>query len=284
MLEDHGFATNERVRQRLPTGQGDLERFLEMVRQRHPFTFVRFSDGETEILKNRKLVISGGVTEFRGRVSTNKFPEFDRKHFDPSSGQVVRADLLAAACFRDRAFYKGIPTRHNRAVDDREFMLRLNGGFTEQMTFSDLFLNANFLEARRSFFPALIEAFQTVCVVGNHRCSLQGKLAQGQLIPIPDNFFSCYEDTRESVLAALSDVAEGALVLSSASSLSNVVGHQLRIDRPDITFLDIGTVLNDMIGLPLGTRAYHSVINPVTFKDKLVSWRYRWHREYQLRW
>jgi hypothetical protein len=245
---------------------------------------VRFSDGEIEILRNRKLVIADGVTEFRGRRSSNQFPEFDQKRFDPRRGQDVRGDLLASAIFRDSGYFKGIPTRHNNAIGDREFMLRLNGGFTPQMTFSDLFLNSNFRRARASFFPFLATSFEDLLVVGNWRCELKGYLEKGRLVQIPDDFFSSYQQTLDAVQSALQDAPKSALILSSASSLSNVLGHRLRSIRPDLTFLDIGTVLNDLMGLPLGTRAYHKLLAPRTLRERFAAWRYRRHREYQLQW
>jgi hypothetical protein len=268
----------------MPTGEAALERFEKLARAHTPFTFVRFSDGEIEILRNRKLVIAAGVTEFRGKRFSNQFPEFDQKRFDPRRGQDVRRDLLASALFREDTYYKGIPTRHNNALVDREFMLRLNGGFTIQMTFSDLFLNANFIRSRSNFFPFVTTCYDDLLVVGNWRCELKGYLSKGRLIQIPDNFFASYQQTLETVLAMLQDAPESALVLSSASSLSNVLGYRLRLSRPDLTFLDIGTVLNDLMGLPLGTRAYHKLINPRTLRERVAAWRYRQHKEYQLKW
>jgi hypothetical protein len=268
----------------IPSGVRDLQRFENLASQGSPFTFVRFSDGEIEILRNRKLIIAGGITEFRGIRFSNQFPEFDQKRFDPMRGQDIRHDLLASAIFCEPNYFKGIPTRHNRALDDREFMLRLNGGFTSQMTFSDLFLNSNFLSARQKFFPQLVSRFQDLMVVGNWRCELKGYLEKGTLIRIPDNFFSSYQSTLKEVQTILQGAPRSALILSSASSLSNVLGHRLRINRPDLTFLDIGTVLNDLLGLPLTTRAYHKLVNPRSLRDRFAAWRYRIHKEYQLQW
>ena len=268
----------------LPESNTHIDCFLKFVQQERPFTFVRFSDGEIEVLRNRKLLIKNGITEFRGRRFSNQFPEFDQKRFDPMNGQVVRRDLLASAIFQDSNYFKGIPTAHNSAIQDREFLLRLNGGFTSQMTFSDLFLNCNFLFARKNFFPLIIGHFDHLRVVGNWRSDLKGYLIKGQLIPIPDDFFSTYEVTLNFVLDQLKNVPKFCLVISSASSLSNVIGHKLRLLRPDITFFDVGTVLNDFLGLPLGTRAYHKLIDPKTFREKLAAWRYKRHGEYQLRW
>ncbi len=268
----------------LPSGKADLNRFEYLLRARIPFTFVRFSDGEIELLRNRKLSIDGGITEFRGKRFSNQFPDFDKKYFDPYFDQDIRRDLIASAVFRGNTYFKGIPTRHNNAILDREFLLRLNGGFTSQMTFSDLFLNSNFIRARSSFFPFLSECFESIVVIGNWRCELHGYLAKGRLIKIPDNFFSTYQKTLQTVMQELLDAPQFTLILSSASSLSNIIGHKLYIERPDLTFLDIGTALHDFMGLQLGTRAYHKLINVHTLRERFEAWRYRWHKEYQIKW
>ena len=268
----------------IPTGKCDLNRFWELVKRQIPFSFVRFSDGEIEILRNRRLVIAEGRTEFRGKQYTNSFPEFDQKRFDPNDGQIFRSDLLASAMFSDNDYYKGVPTQHNNSINDREFMLRLNGGFTPQMTFSDLFLNSNFLTARSEFFPATVASFRGVVVIGNWRCVLNGYLDSARLVKIPDNFFSSYEATLDNILTELQEIPPSSLVLSSASSLSNIIGHRLRVIRPDITFLDIGTVLNDLLGLPLNTRAYHKLMNPRTLREKISTLRYKMSKEYRLCW
>jgi hypothetical protein len=268
----------------LPTGSSDLNKFSQLIREKSPFTFIRFSDGEIEILRNRRLVISGGVTEFRGKKFSNQFPEFDQKRFDPRNGQDVRRDLLTSALFNGSAYFKGIPTRHNHAIGDREFMLRLNGGFSSQMTFSDLFLNENFIRTRSEFFPFAVSCHNDLLVVGNWRCELRGYLSKGSLVKIPDNFFEIYQQTLKNVLDRLEEAPKSALVLCSASSLSNILGYRLHQSRSDLTFLDVGTVLNDLMGLPLTTRAYHKVMNPRTLGEKFAAWQYRLNNEYQLRW
>jgi hypothetical protein len=268
----------------LPNGKLDLDRFERFILEKIPFTFVRFSDGEIEILRNRKLSIDNGITEFRGKSFINQFPDFDKKYFDPRFDQQIRRDLVNSAVFRGTNFFKGIPTSHNNAIIDRELLLRLNGGFTNQMTFSDLFLNSNFTRTRSSFFPFLTQSFNYIAVVGNWRCKLNGYLAKGHLIKIADNFFSIYQETLDKVLSELRRTPESALVLSSASSLSNVLGHKLYIERPDLTFLDIGTAFHDFMGLQMGTRAYHKLINTKGFRQRLEAWRYRQKKEYWLRW
>ena len=261
-----------------------MARFEDLISKKQPFTFVRFSDGEMEVIRNRKLFIGDNVTHFRGREFRNSFPDFDRKNFDPSSSQDLRGDLMLAATYKNNLFYKGIPTSHNNMLVEKELMLRLNGGADERLTFADLFLNSNFSNARKFFFPMAIGQFSNLFVVGNFRCSLSDELKHGCLVPIPDNFFSDYQKTLQSSMETLSVAPDSSLVLSSASSLSNILGQKLRMIRPDITFLDVGTAINDLIGLPLGTRGYHSLMNPQGFASKIRSFCYKYSREYKLRW
>lgn len=272
------------TRQYVQNARDDLDKLTSLVQNHIPFTFVRFSDGEIEILRNRKLVIGNNITEFRGRVFNNDFPEFDRKYFDPDVDTDLRRDLLSAATFADAHYFKGIPTAHNDMIEEREFLLRLNGRRSHQMTFTDLFLNSNYVYARTSFFPVIIHHFENISVVGNFRCELRGELKKGTLFPIPDNLFSQYHDAKASMMSQLEKTPRAGLVLSSASSLSNILGKELRQIRPDITFIDIGTALNDLLGLPMGTRAYHKLINPKGFRQNFQAWKYKWKREYKLRW
>lgn len=237
-----------------PCPKRHLRSFIGKLQNKESFYFVRFSDGEIEILRNRYLEIDSGKTFFRGRESTNIFPVFDNKKFDPSLNQDIRKDLLDSALFRGENFYKGIPTRHNNALVDREFLLRLNGGMDLKITFADLFLNSNYRHYRENLVP-LFEKYEKVYVVANYRANLVGSLSGAVHIKIPDNFFLEYRNTLNSVMEKLGEVGSKSLVLSSASSLSNIIAHKLY--GRDITFIDIGTSINDLLSLKGNIREYH---------------------------
>lgn len=242
--------------QLVPNAIEHLDNFINLLKSKKPCSFVRFSDGEIEILRNRYLEINGGKTVFRGREFKNSFPDFDSKKFDPRIHQNIRKDLLSSALFRDKNFFKGIPTSHNDALKDREFLLRLNGGYHTNMTFSDLFLNSNYEKYRKELVP-LFENYENLYVIANYRAKPIGILTNAKHIHIPDNFFATYDDVVEDVFEQIKNVENGSLILSSASSLSNVLGHRLYLINPNITFLDIGTSINDLLSLSHNTRAYH---------------------------
>ena len=269
---------------KVPDAASHLQLFLKLAQDNKPYTFVRFSDGEVEILKNHNVSIVQGATEYRGRTFATTFPSFDQKSFNPKFDQKLRKDLLAAALFTEKGYYKGIPARHNDMIEDRDFMLRLNGGPSESITFSDLFMNSNYLFCKSIFFPSLLNYFSNLAVIGNVRCVLSGPLSHGNLIKIPDNFFGQYEKILKDTYQEIESLPIGTLVLSSASSLSNTLGHQLRLTRPDLTFIDIGTTLNNWLTLRSNTRAYHFLENPRGISKRYKAIRFRFSKGYKLSW
>jgi hypothetical protein len=255
----------------VPNPVNHIENITKLLNSKEAFSFVRFSDGETEILKNRYLEINNGITIFRGKQFVNKYPQFDSKKFDPRIHQHIRKDLLESAMVKDMRFYKGIPSLHNNALKDREYMLRLNGGFDFNITFADLFLNSNYKKYRDDVVP-LFSNYEKIYVIANYRAKLCGILHHAKHITVPDNFFATYQDNLNDIMASLVDIEKGALILSSASSLTKVVGHKLFMQRKDVTFLDVGTSINDLLSLNHNIRDYHaehdSLIKKIFFRHK----------------
>ena len=240
-----------------PNGIIHFNNILNRLVNKQPTTFIRFSDGETEILRNRYLEIGSGITTFRGKEFKTSYPKLDSKRFDPNAHQNIRSDLLESAMFQGENYYKGIPTSHNNAIKDREFMLRLNGGFDSNMTFADLFLNSNYLLYRKLLVPEF-NKFKNIYIIANYRANPVAHLKTAEHIKVPDNFFATYDECIKSIMHQLLAVENNSLVLCSASSLTNIIGYRLYKQRCDITFLDIGTSINDLLSLPNNTRVYHS--------------------------
>ena len=268
----------------LSQGRDELANLLNRLQSGVPFSFVRFSDGEIEILRNRKLVIENGRTHFRGRELENSFPVYDSKRFIPGFDFGLRKDLMQSALFKSENYFKGIPTWHNDAVRDREFLLRLNGGYDERMTFSDLLVNSNYEFFRTDVLDSLKEKCEDIFFIGNYRAVIKSPFMTQNLISIPDDFFSNYPSVRSNVLAKVFALPRGSIVLSSASSLSNIVGMQVRIRRDDLTFIDVGTAINDLLSLRSNTRAYHDAVFANSVREKVRAVRVKLQRRYRLRW
>tara|TARA_Y100000739_G_C20496693_1_gene412970 strand:- start:171 stop:959 length:789 start_codon:yes stop_codon:yes gene_type:complete len=237
-----------------PLAKQNIKNFYDKILNKETFCFVRFSDGEVEIIRNRYLKISKGITYFRGKKSKNNFSQLDSKEFDPNINFDIREDLILSSIARMRNFYKGMP--HKRSIKDRDLLVTLNGGLDENITFADLLINSNYKFFREKIVP-LICNYKNVYLIANFRAKPINILKKSKHIKIPDNFFDNYQQIRDEVIDKLLNIPKGSLILSSASSLSNIVGYRIFQLRKDITFLDVGTSINDLLSLDKITRSYH---------------------------
>ncbi len=249
-----------------PLANKDIEKFCSMIKNKDPFCFVRYSDGEMEIIRNRYLKIEGGRTYFKGKISKNNFTEIDSKEFDPKRDNCIREDLLKSAVVRMPFYYKGLP--HKRFKKDRDLVLTIHGGLDEYITFADLLINSNYYFFRKKIIP-LFGEYEDIFVVANYRSKPIDILKKSNHIKIPDNLFSNYKSIKREILNNLLKVPSGSLILSSASSLSNIIGCQLFRKRNDITFIDVGTAINDLLSLKSITRSYHETYFSKGFKPLL---------------
>lgn len=261
----------------------DFEQMLKNVLARKPFTFIRFSDGEMEILRNNKLFIGDGKVQWSKGEVLFPYPDFDRKDFVPDRDQAFRHMLTESAVHRSNSYLKGVPAQHNRADRDRDWMIELNGGILQGLTFADLFINSNFRRFRSEFLPALV-ARDDVAVLGNFRMEPRKLNENWKHVKIQDNFIPDFELVLESAMEALEKLPHGYIILASASSLSNVAGFKLNSVRPDLTFIDIGTSLHDLMGLTSGIREYHFLVAKPTLGNLLRRARYYLTGSHKLEW
>ena len=268
-----------------PDRKDHFNYFITLLNSKKPFTFIRFSDGEVEVLRNRKLTILNKKTFFRGKAYSNDYPVMDTKKFDPLIDQKFRMDLLESCIFKSEFYFKGIRTfsiNDRESIIDREFLLRLNGGFDNYITFSNLLINENYLLFRSKMFPLILKKFKNIVVVSNWRSKINFECYEH--IKVCDNFIKNYENEFKNILNLLLNIPDYSVVLCSASSLTNILGHKLFLLRPDLTFLDVGTSINDLLSLANNTRVYHKLLNtkkynsgPLKFinllmNDLLIKW------------
>jgi hypothetical protein len=103
-------------------------------------------------------------------------------------------------------------------------------------------------------------------------------------ITLPDNAFAEFPEIVERLLTELLNMPEKAIVLCSASSLTNILGQRLHQADRDRTFIDVGTTLHPLTSMPDSLREYQSQMLPwsrKTFKRKLM---YLFRGRKSLRW
>jgi hypothetical protein len=239
----------------------DFYQLLNKLRKNQTFTFVRFSDGEIEILNDSKFHLGeSGISWSRG-ISNLVYPNYDHKNFDPALDSELKRALVLSAKYSSTGYIKGIPARHNKSPQSTDLMRKLNGYSDENLTFADLFMNANYKKFLSEFLPELIKR-DDVALVGNFRMSTQHLNPKWTHIKIPDHAFAEFPNIVDRLLVQIEALTSGGIVLCSASSLSNILGHRLHEAGGAQTFIDIGTTLHPQAGMSDSLREYQSQLLP----------------------
>lgn len=228
----------------------NIQKILQRLEQRIPFTFVRFSDGETEVLQERTLILGENNIHFKGQNINVGYPKYDVKTFLPNEQRDLINDLWSSLGYKSEDYFIGIPWKHNLEDDHKWYLDYVRGA---SFTNADLLVNSNYRFFRKKLVPTIL-TFENVYVVANHRAKDKFGLFNN-IFSLGDDFFGNYEETKKDILRDLLTIEEGSVVLSSASSLSNILGYELRQSRNDVTFIDCGSSINYLIGLG-STRVY----------------------------
>lgn len=269
---------------RQPDPAQDLIRFRTYLENQEPFRFVRFSDGEFMVIRNQELEISESKMKTPEGVSTHRLASYDHKRFDPAQHQRLREDLIASLRHRGDWYFVGLPASHNGGQEEnRDLGLTMHGGLDEKVTFADLLINSNYRPFLRTVLPILARNSE-VAVVGNFRMQPELLNANWCLIGVPDNFMADYPAVLDAALKKIRQLPRGFLVLSSASSLTNILGMHVDYERPDLTFVDVGTALHPFTGMGASDRDYHALLRPLWGLGGLRRLRYLAAPHYRIRW
>jgi len=235
----------------MKTFKGDLDKFIRMVNYKKPFSFARFSDGEMYIMQNKEVILSPNQIKVGERIYPGGFPEEDRKHFIPDKHQDWKDRLFASYLYKKRGYYKGLPCRCCVGNDNHEWMLDLYGEQDEYMSWSNIFINANYPEFIEKMVPAIMD-YKVVVV-----CNENADLSHAP--------FNIVRDFRVGTNAMVDDLyiiekikdyisnenIREYMFLFAVSSLSNFLAHELWDHCDKNTYLDIGTSLHKYFKLSL---------------------------------
>lgn len=268
---------------RTPNPRSDFNLLLTLLEARSPFSFIRFSDGEMEVIRNQAFSISGGTVVWRKGTVFGGYPDHDEKTFEPDRDAKLRLALVDSAKYRGQGFFKGVPVASQGAKEDQQLMIEYNGGSSDNLTFADLLINSNYLRFLREMLPILVERDGLV-FIGNHRANTRQISHEWEHRPIGDNIFPEFDTVVPAVLELLKERPTGSTVLCSASSVSNVMGHRLHQIRPDMTFIDVGTSLNPLLGLGSCTRQYQTQLLPWKYGNFSNKLKYLLFGNHTVRW
>ena len=225
-----------------------------MLKKGENFAFVRFSDGEFDILQNLYVELSESKVQRGNKVlSQAPYPEEDHKIFDPELHQESRKKLLESFKFRKHNYFKGLSCPCCVASSIVKEILDMHGtGDEEHIVWSNQFVNSNFPLFINHAYKH-IQSRNDIVLIANESIKIQEiDFRVKKFFPVGYNCFAndlgLVGEIKEYIEK---NNIENHLFLFSAASLSEVLIYELYKEFPNNTYLDIGTTLHKQLGLSI---------------------------------
>lgn len=223
---------------------GDLELFNYKLLNQVNFSLVRFGDGEM-------LVINGDMIDLWQKCN-------GEHRYIPGNevDEINRAILTESLTYQNEHYFVGLPCRCC-VGDEKCDQLRVQSAQPEmQLTWANIFVNANYPVFKDKTVPLL--ALRKVNIICHEKADV-GKLpfAIRQDFRIGRNawtedYVRSFQQIKDYIEE--SQVADEVFIFC-AGVLSNMLIYQLTKKYPDNTYLDLGSVFDDVMG-PGKTRKY----------------------------
>ena len=259
----------------------EFSKFLEMLNRGENFGLSRFSDGEIFILKNQKLVLERDRFVTGERSGIGRYTEEEEKSYDPTSHEHISHRLKDCLSSRKKNYFKGLSCNEDTDIcledDVLKYQILLSPDDEEHLTFSNVFINANYPRFINEFLPVLKS--KQIVFVANESADLT-KLGLNIIkdFRIGSNCFVTNYDLPSEINEWIEgNDTRGVVFLISASTLSNFIVKDCFFKHPENTYIDIGSSLNPWMGLEgwQYSRAYlqHWILgNPNKYGTQEDSW------------
>ncbi|MCK9428899.1 MAG: hypothetical protein M0R17_02665 [Candidatus Omnitrophica bacterium] len=241
----------------MKTFRGDIIEFYHRLKNNIPFSFTRFSDGCEAILKNYKLEINNNQVIFGDTIFNKGFPSIDHKCFDPNKHQHIRHLLLDSFYYQADNYYKGKICKCCVGNERYNWMLNELKDHSN-LTWANLLVNNNY----DFFIDVIVPLFKSkevilICNENSLILPVESKsihklpFKTSAIFHVGENCIVNDIDLIEDLKDFTGQDSQNRVYLFSASSLSNILIHQLHQFNNKNTYLNIGTTLNYYLNLPI---------------------------------
>lgn len=220
-----------------------FEFFKDKINKKENFTFARYADGERLVLNNSPIL--------QGTQAYN----VDKWRYD--NNICFSKDLLETCKHEEDDYYYAISCK---CCDPQGEIFYKNLLKTKNITFSNLFINANY----ENFINFVNNMEREVVLIANKNCmNSDYPFNIIKKVPIENDCVVWYEKNKEIILKGLKILAKNyynTLFFISAGPLSEIIIHNLYIINKNNTYVDVGSSL-DIYTHGIITRPYQKKDN-----------------------
>lgn len=240
------------------TFKGDFNKFLNLIQNRTNFSLTRFGDGEMMIINGTKLdLLKKGPGEFAYIPNDSKYEE-SRKMLEDSFKYV------------DDNYFVGIACRCCVGNDKHENMKISCAQPDSNLTWANIIVNSNFDSFNNHMIPSLRDRkLALVCHESSNVNHLPFEIDKNLIFKVKADAWIHNINLIDRIKKIIDDnQMKDYVFLISAGPFANILAYELHKFNKYNTYLDIGSVLDAHLGLPL-TRGY---LNGAATLKKICIW------------
>ena len=234
----------------------DFFEVMRMIVESDSMALSRYADGEANVLQNNTIGNKDGWL------------------YKQDKNLVFRADLRKALLCTDPNFLYGIScTCCDKPTHD--YLLSIIRTGRENLTFSNIFVNANFPLFQEHFLKTLAASKKDIVVCTGKKArmrDLNERVPVKDFIPVPGNCVVWWEKNREYIRGLMDLKASqftNAVFFFAAGPLSEILIHEMWQVNPRNIYVDIGSTLDPFL-FRRNSRVYHR--GDSEFAKRYCSW------------
>jgi hypothetical protein len=212
------------------TFEDDFQQLYKRLKSRKPFAFSKYADGEFYILVNKPLLIHG-----------------DKWTFEPDKHSKERELLMDSFIYNHPQYIIGISCPCCQPMEDVRWMR--DNTRTDKLTWANLFVNSNYIHFKEKFIPEFNKWEGTVNVIASEKGSSSDlPFKCDNYIPINKTAWQLpYITELIDKGKQISETENDQLFLFSGGPVGNIMAHQLHMNNPNNTYIDIGSTINPWV-------------------------------------
>lgn len=229
----------------MKTFTGDFNKFLNKLKNKENFAISRFGDGELMIIEGIGLdLLSKGAGEFA---------------YDQNNTIYNKSRHLLSKSFTHKSddYYVGIACKCCVGDEKYNYMKALSEQNEEHLTWANIFVNSNFNRCISEMLPELNNRkVGLICHEASNTDNLPFNIYDNLIFKVKPNAWveNLYliDEIKELIK---NNNYNDVVFLISAGPFANILAYELNNYNNNNTYIDIGSVLDKHLKLPL-TRGY----------------------------
>lgn len=216
----------------------EIHFFLDKIKNKNPFSIVRYGDGEMMILENKPIDLS---QKFNGE---HKFVPENAEY------QKLKTEMLESIQYKSSNYYVGLPCPCCVKKENVTSLIKTSGQNDSNLTWANIFVNSNYNIFKTEFLKTIEN--QDVVVICNQKSNTETLSKKCKILKefrIGANAWLNNYSMIDEIIEYSKIVSPNTIFLFMAGTFTKLTIYKIHKTRQDLFLLDLGSSLDLVLSL-----------------------------------